>query len=127
MGAMYTTYTVVDQSYSQVTNKAKISRAGRHIDEMLNRDIRMAGFKFVLVVNTLTNDDGVPMPTSAYLDVNTEEQEVHDSHDAVIIIKDELGYEKAKDATRNGNSIPTLPREDLGYRVLNTRHTKQAD
>ena len=54
MGAMYTTYTVVDQSYSQVTNKAKISRAGRDIVEMLIRDIRMAGFKYVLGVNTLT-------------------------------------------------------------------------
>ena len=127
MGAMYTTYTVVDQSYSQVTNKAKISRAGRDIVEMLIRDIRMAGFKYVLGVNTLTNDDGVPIPTSSYLDFNTEEQEVHDSHDAVIIIKDELGYEKAKEATRNGNSIPTLPREDLGYEALDTRHTKQAD
>ena len=64
MGAMYTTYTVVDQSYSQVTNKAKISRAGRDIVEMLIRDIRMAGFKFVLGVNTLTNDDNVPIPVS---------------------------------------------------------------
>ena len=48
MGAMYTTYTVVNQSYSQVTNKAKISRSGRDIVEMLIRDIRMAGFKYVL-------------------------------------------------------------------------------
>ena len=127
MGAMYTTYTVVNQSYSQVTNKAKISRSGRDIVEMLIRDIRMAGFKYVLGVNTLTNDDGVPIPTSSYLDFNTEEQEVHDSHDAVIIIKDELGYEKAKDATRNGNSIPTLPREDLGYKASKDAHTKQAD
>ena len=37
MGAMYTTYTVVNQSYSQVTNKAKISRSGRDIIEMLIR------------------------------------------------------------------------------------------
>ena len=97
MGAMYTTYTVVDQSYSQVTNKAKISRAGRDIVEMLIRDIRMAGFKFVLGVNTLTNDDNVPIPVSSYLDFNTGEQDVHDSHDPIIIIKDSLGYEKAKE------------------------------
>ena len=109
---MYTTYTVVNQSYSQVTNKAKISRSGRDIVEMLIRDIRMAGFKYVLGVNTLTNNNGVPIPASSYLDFNSEEQEVHDSHDAIIIIKDELGYEKAKEAERNGNSIPTLPRED---------------
>ena len=127
MGAMYTTYTVVNQSYSQVTNKAKISRSGRDIVEMLIRDIRMAGFKFVLGVNTLTNDDNVPIPVSSYLDFNTGEQDVHDSHDPIIIIKDNLGYEEAKAAARNGNNIPELPREDLGYRVLNTRHTKQAD
>ena len=127
MGAMYTTYTVVNQSYSQVTNKAKISRSGRDIVEMLIRDIRMAGFKYVLGTNTLTNDDGVPIPVSSYLDIKTEVQAVHDSHDPIIIIKDNLGYEEAKDAARNRNSIPTLPREDLGYEALDTRHTKQAD
>jgi len=127
MGAMYTTYTVVDQSYSQVTNKAKISRAGRDIVEMLIRVIRMAGFKFVLGVNTLTNDDNVPIPVSSYLDFNTGEQDVHDSHDPIIIIKDSLGYETAKDTERNGNTIPTLPREDLGYRASGDAHTKQAD
>ena len=127
MGAMYITYSVVNQSYSQVTNKAKISRSGRDIVEMLIRDIRMAGFKYVLGVNTLTNDDGVPIPVSSYLDFNTEVQEVHNSHDPIIIIKDDLGYEEAKDSSRNRNSIPTLPREDLGYEALDTRHTKQAD
>ena len=40
MGAMYTTYTVVNQSYSQVTNKAKISRSGREYVEMLSSDIK---------------------------------------------------------------------------------------
>ena len=84
MGAMYITYSVVNQSYSQVTNKAKISRSGRDIVEMLIRDIRMAGFKYVLGVNTLTNDDGVPIPVSSYLDFNTEVQEVHNSHDPII-------------------------------------------
>ena len=29
MGAIYTTYTVVNNSYSQVTERAKISRSGR--------------------------------------------------------------------------------------------------
>ena len=35
MGAMYTTYSVVNNSYSQVTDRAKISRAGRDIIGML--------------------------------------------------------------------------------------------
>ena len=46
MAAMYTTYSVVNNSYSQVTDRAKISRSGRDIVEMLMRDIRMAGFKY---------------------------------------------------------------------------------
>ena len=56
MAAMYTTYSVVNNSYSQVTDRAKISRSGRDIVEMLMRDIRMAGFKFYRG----KNDDGVP-------------------------------------------------------------------
>ena len=47
MGAIYTTYTVVNNSYSQVTERAKISRSGRDIVEMMMRDIRMAGFKYM--------------------------------------------------------------------------------
>ena len=93
MGAMYTTYTVVNQSYSQITNEAKISRSGRDIIEMLIRDIRMAGFKYVLGVNTLTNNN-VPIPASSYLDFNSKNKSSY--YDAIIIIKDELGYEKAK-------------------------------
>ena len=31
MAAMYTTYSVVNNSYSQVTDRAKISRSGRDI------------------------------------------------------------------------------------------------
>ena len=48
IGAMYTTYNAVNNSYSQVTDKAKISRSGRDIVEMLMRDIRMAGYKYYL-------------------------------------------------------------------------------
>ena len=46
MSAMYTTYSVVNNSYSQVTDRAKISRSGRDIVGMLMRDIRLAGFKY---------------------------------------------------------------------------------
>ena len=46
MGAIYTTYTVVNNTYGQVTERAKISRSGRDIVEMMMRDIRMAGFKY---------------------------------------------------------------------------------
>ena len=45
IAAIYTSYNVVNKSYSQVTDRAKISRSGRDIVEMLMRDVRMAGYK----------------------------------------------------------------------------------
>ena len=45
MGAMFTSYTVVNNSYSQVTDKAAISTAGRDMLGMIIRDIRNAGFQ----------------------------------------------------------------------------------
>ena len=46
MAAMYTSYIAVNNSYSQVTDKATISRSGRDIMGMITRDIRLAGFKY---------------------------------------------------------------------------------
>ena len=46
MAAMFTSYTVVNSTYSQVTDKANISSAGRDIIGMLLKDIRIAGFKW---------------------------------------------------------------------------------
>lgn len=45
MAAMYTSYTTVNNTYSQVTDKAKNSQSGRNILSMIIRDIRLAGFK----------------------------------------------------------------------------------
>ena len=46
MGAMFTSYNVVNNTYSQVTDRAKISTAGRDVVGMIMRDIRNAGFKY---------------------------------------------------------------------------------
>ena len=46
MGAMFTSYTAVNNTYRQVTDRAKISQAGRDIVGMIVRDVRMAGFKY---------------------------------------------------------------------------------
>jgi len=43
MAALFTAYNVVNNSYSQVSNKAGMSRTGRDIVGMLLRDVRMAG------------------------------------------------------------------------------------
>ena len=46
MAAIFTSYTAVNNTYSQVIDKAKISQSGRDIIGMLVRDVRIAGFKY---------------------------------------------------------------------------------
>ena len=60
MAAMYTSYSVVNNSYSQVTDRAKISQTGRDIIGMLIRDIRMAGFKY-FGDNIKTSNEHIPI------------------------------------------------------------------
>ena len=81
MAAMYTTYSVVNNSYSQVTDRAKISRSGRDIVEMLMRDVRMAGFKYRLGTNALS------FPSTSYLQFNGGDTTIALSHDPLIIEK----------------------------------------
>ena len=53
MAAMFTSYTIVNNTYRQVTDRAKLSQAGRDLIGQLLREIRMAGYRFV-------NDDMAP-------------------------------------------------------------------
>ena len=46
MAAMFTSYSVVNSTYRQVTDRAKISQTGRDVLGMITRDIRLAGFKY---------------------------------------------------------------------------------
>ena len=85
MGAMYTTYSIVNSSYSQVTDRAKISRSGRDIIAMLIRDIRLAGFKYHYGVNA---DDISKQDNLEYISGSSD---IEISHDPIIVIKDELG------------------------------------
>ena len=55
MGAMLATYTVVNNSYRQVLDKASISSSSRDIVGMLVRDIRLAGFQYYYG----QNDEGI--------------------------------------------------------------------
>ena len=68
MAAMYTSYDVVNKSYNQVSEKAKISRAGRDLVSMLMRDVRMAGFKYYAgsheIAQYATKTAGRPMSCS---------------------------------------------------------------
>jgi len=119
MAAMYTSYSVVNNSYGQVVDKAKISRSGRDIVEMLMRDIRMAGFKYILGTNTFTytvDAETKGFPTRTYLEFKSGRDELNggilfsksDSHDPIIIVKNELGYTRAP----IGASITPPPKHD---------------
>ena len=55
MGAMYASYTAINNSYSQVTDKAKASQTGRNVMGMMMRDIRQAGFR--AFEDNILNDD----------------------------------------------------------------------
>ena len=84
MAAMYTSYNVVNSSYSKVTDRAKISRSGRDIVQMLMRDIRMAGYKHYFG----TNDLGIPRVDN--LDYDSGADDITQSHAPIIIIKNVL-------------------------------------
>ncbi len=47
MAAMVTSYNLVNSTYRQVTDRAKISQAGRDVVGGMLREIRMAGFKYM--------------------------------------------------------------------------------
>ena len=102
MAAMYTTYNVVNNSYSQVVDRAKISRSGRDIVGMIMRDIRLAGFKYYYGVHKENEDrreNGDPyIPREDYLKYQGLTSTVYESHDPIIIIQNELGYTIADDA-----------------------------
>ena len=46
IAAMYTSYSIINNTYSRVTDVAGISKSGRDIVSMIMRDVRMAGFKY---------------------------------------------------------------------------------
>ncbi len=66
MGAMFTSYTVVNNTYSQVTDRAKISTAGRDVVGMIMRDIRNAGFTY-FNDNIKTSNEHIPILITKYV------------------------------------------------------------
>ncbi len=102
MGALYTSYDVVNKTYNQVSSKAKISRSSRDLVSMLMRDIRMAGYRYYVGQQTIqkfkekTEDGcggtGMTLPNTSYLafDDGYDDQEL--SHNPIVIRKNTLGY-----------------------------------
>ena len=85
MAAMYSTYSIVNNSYGQVVDKAKISRSSRDLVELLIRDIRMSGFKYYLGTNELG------YPEQSYLEF-VGGSSIKESHDPIVIEANKLGH-----------------------------------
>ena len=89
MGAMFASYTAVNSSYKQVTDKARISSSSRDIVGMMMRDIRLAGYKHYYGVN----DEGIPPSDNlTHISGLEEGRGIIDSHDPIIVLRDTLGY-----------------------------------
>ena len=102
MAAMFTTYTVVNNSYSQVSDVAGISRSGRDIVSMMMRDIRMAGFKYHYGLVRAKQADGTmiqigdsDIPEQDYLQfiLGDEPGEKANSHAPIVIYKNTMDYD----------------------------------
>ncbi len=96
MAAIYTTYSIVNTSYNQVLEKAKVSRSSRDLIELLIRDTRMAGYKYYL------GDNELGFPKESYLEFIGGATTVKDSHDPITIFQNTLGH-------NIGDTIPTPP------------------
>ena len=75
MAAMYTSYSIVNNTYSQVTGRATISQSGRDVVGMIMRDIRMAGFKYY-------------GDTASYVPGDKDIEDMKKSHAPLIITKE---------------------------------------
>ena len=101
MAAMYTSYNVVNKSYSRVSEKAKISKSSRDLVSMLMRDIRMAGFKYfagTYEIEKFSDDTtasctapGLTLPKVSYLVFDSGFNITADSHNPVVIRRNVQG------------------------------------
>ena len=96
IAAMYSSYTVINNSYSKVTDVASISRSGRDIVAMLMRDIRMAGYKHYYGYNAeneaLTIDQRIPRQDNLQFVPGDTTETMLDSHVPIVIYRSTLNY-----------------------------------
>ena len=87
MAAMFTSYTIVNNTYRQVTDRAKISQAGRDLVGQILREVRMAGYKYI-------NDD-IPA-SSAHNPIKiTKGTGIGSSCDKIEIVYGGIEYNKS--------------------------------
>ena len=85
MAAMYTSYIAVNNSYSQVTDKATISRSGRDVIGMITRDLRLAGFKYYQD-NIVPADDEHPIIITMRGETLPGDESIEEPTDRIDII-----------------------------------------
>ena len=84
MAAMYTSYSVVNSTYSQVSDRAKISSAGRDVVGMMLREIRNAGYKYF--------NDNIPTTNELSPIIITKSSNFTTSCDKLEIVYGDVDY-----------------------------------
>ena len=146
MAAMYTSYSVVNQSYNQVSEKAKISRSSRDLVSMLMRDIRMSGFryyagsfeiaKYGADTTASCSAPGINLPKLSYLifqdgtdqgsGVTFEDDQ---NHNPIVIRKNTLGPNRTSENRGSsgvtGNADLCCDQIQIVYEDFNQNHLLQ--
>ncbi len=132
MAAMYTSYNVVNKSYSRVSEKAKISKSSRDLVSMLMRDIRMAGFKYyagTYEIEKFADDTtasctapGLTLPKVSYLVFDNGFNITADSHNPVVIRRNVQG---TGSTTTGGAGEICCDQIQIVYEDFNQNHLLQ--
>ena len=88
MAAMFTSYQVVNNTYSQVADRAKISTSGRDVVGMMLRDIRNAGFKY-FNDNIKTSNEHSPI-------IITKSTNFNSACDKLEIVFGDINYDSSR-------------------------------
>ena len=88
MGAMLTSYNVVNNSYSQVTDKAKISNQAKVVLGMIMADIRNAGFKY--------HNDSVKTTNELIPILITKASNFNTACDQIDIVYGDMNYDESR-------------------------------
>ena len=116
IAAMYTTYSIINNTYSRVTDVAGISKSGRDIVSMIMRDVRMAGYKYYYGYNKENElrPEGEKIPRYDYLEFIPGDTDASErkSHAPIVIYRNTIG-DKTK---KPGTGDPLAP----GYTILDT-------
>ena len=115
IGAMYTTYSVINQTYSRVSDVAGISKSGRDIVSMIMRDVRMAGFKYYYGYNAENEarPEARRIPRIDYLRFVPGASDEKKAHEPVVIYRNRLGdatrlFDQDDEMKKNINQIKSL-------------------